>query len=234
VVDVAALVRTFGTRRALDGVSFALQRGECLSLFGPNGAGKTTLLRVLAGLLRPTRGSAHLGGVALPGGAVLRSRVGMISHQSMLYGALTSLENVEFAATMFGVTNARAAAIAALERLGVADRAATRVALLSRGLQQRVSIARAIVHAPRLLLADEPYSGLDAAGAGALTRVLRDLRADGAAMVIVTHNVGEGLALATQAAVLAGGRVVRHDASAQFNVTTYAAEYQRLVGGDAA
>jgi ABC-type multidrug transport system ATPase subunit len=152
----------------------------------------------------------------------------------MLYGALTSLENVEFAATLFGIEQPRRAALDALERLGLADRAATRVSLLSRGMQQRVSIARAIVHAPRLLLADEPYSGLDAAGAVALTSVLRNLRAGGAAMVVVTHNVTEGLALATQAAVLAGGLVVRHDASAQIDPAAYTADYQRLAAGDAA
>src|SRR5262249_38074182 len=154
----------------------------------PNGAGKTTLLRILGGLLRPTRGGASIGGAALPGGPALRARVGMISHQSMLYAALTPAENVAFAAKLFGVPEPRRAALAVLELLGAADRADTPVRLLSRGLQQRVSIARAIVHRPSLLLADEPYSGLDAAGAAALTRLLRELRGAGATMVVVTHN----------------------------------------------
>jgi heme exporter protein A len=152
----------------------------------------------------------------------------------MLYGALTARENIEFAATMFGATHPRDAALSALQRLGVAERADTPVRLLSRGLQQRVSIARAIVHRPRLLLADEPYSGLDALGAAALTDVLKDLRADGAAMVVVTHNVAEGLAVASHAAILRNGRFVRYDAAGSLDVPAYTAQYLALVTADAA
>ncbi|MDQ6831524.1 MAG: ABC transporter ATP-binding protein, partial [Gemmatimonadota bacterium] len=168
-VETDGLIRSFGERRAVDGVSFTLAHGDCLALFGPNGAGKTTLLRVLAGLLKPTSGGARVAGMPLPGGSALRARVGLISHHTMLYSPLTALENVEFSARLHGVPNARDAALAALRRLRVADRAGVPVRSLSRGLQQRVSIARAMVHAPRLVLLDEPYTGLDALGASALT-----------------------------------------------------------------
>ena len=220
----------FSGRRAVDGVSFALAAGECLALFGPNGAGKSTLLRMLAGLLRPTGGRAAVNGIALPGGADARRQVGLLSHQSLLYEALTAIENVEFAARLFDVPDPRASARAALERMRVADRADTPVRLLSRGLQQRVSVARATVHAPRVVLLDEPYTGLDEAGAAALTGLLEDLLAGGAALVLVTHHLGEGLALATRAAVMHAGRIVRDDdVRGGVDPAAYAADYRSLV-----
>ena len=205
------LVRSFGARRAVSGVSLALARGDCLALFGPNGAGKTTLLRLLGGLLRPTSGSAAIDGIALPGGADVRARVGLVSHQTMLYDALTARENVEFAARMYGVSDVRAAASDVLERLGATSFADICVQSLSRGMQQRVSVARAIVHEPSVLLADEPFTGLDAAGAAALSGMLADLRDSGATIIIVTHNLDEALALCTTAAIMREGRFVRLD-----------------------
>jgi heme exporter protein A len=214
VITATGLVRAFGARRAVDGVDLALQAGDCLAVFGPNGAGKTTLLRVLAGLLRPTAGTAAIGGVALPGGAAARAQVGIISHHTMLYGALTGRENVAFAARLHGVRDPDAAAAAALARLQVADRADTPVRSLSRGLQQRVSIARAVVHTPRVVLLDEPYTGLDDTGARALTGMLQSLAAGGATLVLVTHQLAEGLALATHLAVMRDGRFVRQESRA--------------------
>lgn len=233
-VEVSALARHFGRRRALDGVSFTLRAGDALALFGPNGAGKTTLLRLLAGLLKPTSGTARIEGELLPGTATTRSRVGLISHHSLLYGALTAAENVAFSARLYGVPHPEQAAMRALDRLGVADRAATPVRLLSRGLLQRVSAARALVHGPRVLLADEPYTGLDASGAAALTSVLQELLASGTTLILVTHQLDEGLALATQAAILLRGQVARHDHTAIADPAAYTAAYRALVSADAA
>lgn len=228
-VETRDLVRSFGRRRALDGVDVTLRAGECLALFGANGAGKTTLLRVLAGLLKPGGGSARIEGIPLPGGAAARALVGLLSHQTMLYGALTARENVVFTARLHGIAHAPAAADAALERMRVADHADVPVRSLSRGLQQRVSIARATVHDPRVVLLDEPYTGLDESGAEALTNALRALRDGGAALLLVTHNVAEGLALATHAAIMRAGRLLRHDARAALEPVAYAASYRALV-----
>jgi heme exporter protein A len=232
-VEVHDLARSYGRRRALDGVSFTLRAGDALALFGPNGAGKTTLLRLLAGLLKPTRGTARLEGELLPGTEATRGRIGLVSHHSLLYSALTALENVTFAARLYGVPQPEQAARRALERLGVADRAATPVRLLSRGLSQRVSIARALVHGPRVVLADEPYTGLDAAGAAALTRVLRELLTQGTALVVVTHQLDEGLALATQAAILLDGRFAHHETRAVTDAADFGARYRAMVTVDA-
>jgi heme exporter protein A len=229
VVEADGLTRELGGSRAVDGVSFALGAGDCLALFGPNGAGKTTLLRLLAGLLAPTAGGCRVGGVSLREGRAARAQVGLVSHASMLYAALTARENVEFAARMYGLREPAAAATAALTSMRVADRADAPVRALSRGLQQRVSIARAIVHAPRVLLCDEPYTGLDEAGSAALTAALSERRTHGAVLVVVTHNLREGLALATHAAIMRRGRFVRYDRRAEVDTTSYATEYRDLV-----
>ncbi len=228
-VEVAGVSRTFGRRRAVDGVDLALEPGDCLALFGPNGAGKTTLLRVIAGLLRPTRGAVHVEGKSVRDDAAVRRHIGLISHQSMLYGALTARENVEFAAKLYGVRDPRRAALHALERMRILDRRDTPVRSLSRGLQQRVSIARAIVHEPSVVLLDEPYTGLDAAGGAALTDMLQMLRAARAALILVTHNLDEGLAIASHAAVMLAGRIARLDAGDAVDAQEYQAMYRAMV-----
>jgi len=233
VVQADGLVRTFAGRRAVDGVSFSLHAGECLGLFGPNGAGKTTLLRLLAGLLVPTAGRYEMDGVALLTRPAARARVGLISHASMLYSALTALENVTFSARMHGVAGPVEAARAALALMRVADRADLPVRTLSRGLQQRVSIARAIVHRPRLLLCDEPYTGLDEVGAAALTAMLHERRLDGAALVLVTHNLAEGLALASHTAIMRRGQLSRLEPRLAVDAESYARQYRELVTADA-
>ena len=210
LVEARGLVRAFGGRRVVSGIDLEIAPGECLALFGPNGAGKTTLLRLLGGLLRPSDGSAAIAGhAARTAGA--RALVGVISHQTMLYPALTALENVRFAATMHGVPDPAATALRALERLAIADRADTPVRALSRGMQQRVTAARALVHAPRVLLLDEPFTGLDDAGAATLAAVIGELAREGAAVLLVTHDAREGLALATHVAVIHRGAIVLHE-----------------------
>jgi heme exporter protein A len=233
VVEAEGLVRAFGGRRAVDGVSFTLDAGECLALFGPNGAGKTTLLRLLAGLLSPSSGSCRVGGMTLRDGREARAQVGLVSHASMLYAALSARENVEFAAKMYGLRDPVGAAREALATMRVIDRAEAPVRALSRGLQQRVSIARAIVHAPRLLLCDEPYTGLDEVGSAALTQALAERRESGASLLLVTHNLSEGLALATHVAIMRRGRFVRYETRTDVDAASYASEYRELVTLDA-
>lgn len=231
-VRAVGLEKTFGGRPAVFGVDLTLRDGECLALFGPNGAGKTTLLRLVAGLLKPTSGAVRVRDVDVRRDPAARAGVGLVSHHSMLYAALTALENVEFAARLFGVPSPTAAARDALASLGVADAAGVQVGKLSRGQQQRVSIARALVHAPTVLLLDEPYAGLDESGSAALTALLQSVRARGATLLVVTHNIAAGLALATHAAIMSAGAFARFEARppAGFDVLRYAAEYRALVG----
>jgi heme exporter protein A len=229
IVEAADLARAFGSRKAVAGVTFSLAPGDCLAVFGPNGAGKTTLLRLLAGLLKPSSGSARLAGIPLPGGTLARSRVGLISHHTMLYEALSARENVSFAARLYGIRDPGTRVDDSLRRMSMLERADSPVRMLSRGMQQRVSIARAMVHSPQVVLADEPYSGLDESGARALTTMLKELRSSGTAIIIVTHNLAEGLSLATHAAVMHRGRFVRYDPSARIDPGSYAATYREAV-----
>lgn len=190
------LHHSFGSVRALDGISFSVRPGQTLAIFGPNGAGKTTLLKVLAGLIRPQRGHAHVDGG--------RRAIGWIGHQAQLYNQLTVNENLGFWASLYDVHPPGEL----LARLGLEEHADRPVRALSRGLLQRVAIARALVHNPAVLLLDEPFTGLDRTAAETLGRLLAQHAAAGRATVLVTHNVEEGTGLATDVAFMRAGRFV--------------------------
>ena len=190
------LHHSFGSVRALDGVSFSVRPGQTLAIFGPNGAGKTTLLKVLAGLIRPQRGRAHVEGG--------RRAIGWIGHQAQLYDQLTVRENLRFWASLYDVHPSGEL----LARLGLEEHAHRPVRALSRGLVQRVAIGRALVHNPAVLLLDEPFTGLDRTAAETLGRLLAQHAAAGRATVLVTHNVEEGTGLATDVAFMRAGRFV--------------------------
>ena len=207
-LQVQDVVKAFGTRKALDGVSFELPAGSFLSIFGPNGAGKTTLLRVLATLARPTAGTVRVGGVDLkehPDKA--RSLIGMISHQPMLYPDLTAEENLVFYANLYGVEHPEERARELLDAVGLSHRCLDAVRTFSRGMTQRVSIARALVHNPEIVLLDEPYSGLDPHAVDIFDRLIENVRGD-RTFVMVSHDLAKGFSLCSHALVLARGRVV--------------------------
>jgi heme exporter protein A len=191
------LRHSYGAVRALDDVSFTINPGQTLAVFGPNGAGKTTLLKVLAGLIQPQGGRAHVDGG--------RRAIGWIGHQPQLYGQLTVTENLRFWSSLYDLELSPDL----LERLGLGEHAHRPVRALSRGLVQRVAIARALVHNPRVLLLDEPFTGLDRIAAEALSRLLGQHAAAGRATVLVTHNVEEGTELATDVAFMRNGRFVQ-------------------------
>lgn len=229
VVEADSVARAFGARRAVDGVSLMVRPGECLAVFGPNGAGKTTLLRLLGGLLKPSGGTARIAGEKVPGGPEIRRRIGVISHRTLLYDALTARENVEFFARLYGVANPREATTRSLERMRIVEQADSPVRSLSRGMKQRVSIARATVHGPTVVLADEPFAGLDVSGATALSALLSELRSSGAALVLVTHNIDEGLSLATHAAIMHRGRLLLTDVADSIRPDEFNIRYRQLV-----
>lgn len=207
-IEARGLVKQFGGRRALDGVDLAVPSGAFLSIFGPNGAGKTTLLRHLALLSRPTRGTLSLLGVdALEEPDALRARIGLISHKSMLYGDLSARENLEFFSSLYGGTPDRSRIDALLHMVELDHRRTDAVRTFSRGMQQRLSIARALVNDPELVLLDEPYSGLDPHACLLLDSLIERVR-EGRTFAMVSHDLTRGFALCTHALVLARGRVV--------------------------
>jgi heme exporter protein A len=203
------LTRRFGAATALDGVDLTIRRGESLAVFGVNGAGKTTLLRLLSGGLKPTQGSLQIDGLnPRRAPAHARGRIGWLSHHTLLYDDLSAAENLVFFARLHGLPQPLDRARVLLDEVGLADRADEPVRGFSRGMQQRVAVARALLHAPALLLLDEPSSGLDARSATRLRAALHDAALRGTTWVIATHDVEEGLALCPRWIALDRGRMI--------------------------
>lgn len=197
--------RRFGAARVLRGINLTARAGELHVIAGPNGAGKTTFLRILAGLSRPSAGRVRVFGHSLRDRPDLRRELGLLSHQSFLYDDLTPRENLVFAGRLYGLAAVEQAAEAALEAVGLSHRMHDPVRRLSRGMVQRVAIARALLHRPRIMLFDEPFTGLDAPSALRVLEVLRTQLAAGAALVLVTHNLAEVWSIATRISVLVRG-----------------------------
>ena len=207
LLEARGLRRSFGGLRVLRGVDLVVRPGEAVIVAGPNGAGKSTLLRLLAGLMRPTAGEVRVLGRPLRGGGEdARRAIGFVSHHSLLYDDLTLAQNLTFAARLYSLPAPATAARAALESAGLASRADDSPRRLSRGLTQRASIARALLHRPRVLLLDEPFTALDATAAERLREELARRMAAGLGLVVVTHRLGEVWGLATRVMVLADGQ----------------------------
>jgi len=202
-VRCGGLERRFGDRLALAGVDLEVGEGQVVLLTGANGAGKTTLLRILATVLKPTAGTAEVSGHELPKEATaVRGRVGYAGHEALVYPGLTARENLELYAALHG--SPEAAVAGALDRVGLATRATTRVSELSRGMRQRLSLARATLHGPALLLLDEPTTGRDDDGRD----VLRSVLAGGATALVATHEPDWFASVAARSVRLEAGRVV--------------------------
>jgi heme exporter protein A len=212
-VEVHKLTKAFGHQVALRGADLSVADGEFLALFGPNGAGKTTLIRIMASLMRPTSGTVRMRGEDLFKVATsLRRRIGLISHNPLLYGDLTPDENLRFFARMYdlpgsGPDSAPARIDSVLEQVGLAARRRDPVRTFSRGMVQRLAIARAILHDPEIMLLDEPYTGLDLQAADMLRSVLQELAGLNRTVVLTTHNLEQGLEMCDRAAILNRGRI---------------------------
>lgn len=229
-IDAVQVGKTFGDRKALGEVTLSLPQGAFLSIFGPNGAGKSTLLRVLATLARPTSGSVRVLGIdAKEEPDRVRGRIGMVSHQAMLYPDLTALENLEFYARMYGVADPADRSRALLRRVGLDHRRFDAVRTFSRGMTQRLAIARALVHDPAILFLDEPYAGLDPHAVEIFDGLLEDLRED-RTFVMVSHDLRKGFDACTHALVLARGKVVAFGARERIEFEAFSRLYRETVG----
>jgi ABC-type multidrug transport system ATPase subunit len=208
-VELHEASRHYGRRRALARTSLTFRRGEIAGLFGPNGAGKSTMLALLSTLMRPTQGHVHFGGQpASVWGDSLRSRLGMLGHDLFLYSDLTARENLAFFGRLYQLTDLDARIDRALDAARLSDRADDRVGGFSRGLRQRLALERALLHEPRLVLLDEPFTGLDDESAALLGARLRDLRARGAIVIMATHDFEIATDLVDRMICLRNGRVL--------------------------
>jgi len=213
-VVIRGLTKRFGYHRVLAGIDLELKSGSMCALLGPNGAGKTTLLGIVSTLVRPSAGevSYRAGRASLPPGGPLRRLIGILAHDSFLYGELNAEENLRLYARLYGVADGERRSAALLDEVSLDGEARRRpVRTYSRGMVQRVALARALLHEPRVLLLDEPFTGLDRSGSAALARTLASAVQRGCVVLVVTHDLEALGGVADHVAVLRRGRL-EHDA----------------------
>ena len=208
-INVRGLTKRFGRTAALRGVDLDLMPGERVALFGPNGSGKTTLLRLLAGLVRPTNGSLRIAGMDYKqDGQTIRRRLGVVAHHTYLYEDLTGEENLLFYGRMYGVDDLAQRVDRALQRAGMERRRKDKVRTLSRGMQQRLALARATLHDPEVLLLDEPDTGLDQEASAHIAQFLDQDHGQRRTVLLATHNLRLGSRHCDRSLILSAGRVV--------------------------
>lgn len=229
-LEVKKLTKVFGDRKALDNVSFSLPQGAFLSIFGPNGAGKTTMLRMLSTLARPTSGTIRVMGIdAKEDPDKVRDHIGLISHNSMLYPDLTAMENMMFVARLYGVVDPEARVRELLRAVELDHRRFDSVRTFSRGMTQRLSIARALINDPDVVFLDEPYAGLDPHAVEIFDELIASLR-EGRTFVMVSHDLQKGFAACTHVMMLARGRVMVCSPKDELDFDEFKGLYRETVG----
>lgn len=206
IIEVDSLCKDFGRRKILNGVNLKVSQGDFLTVFGSNGAGKTTLLKILSTLILPSSGKVSIGGFDIKEDSEeVRAQIGLISHSSYLYPDLTAYENLRFYGKMFAVPHLETRIIELLELVELEHRKFDLVRTFSCGMQQRLSIARALLHDSSILFLDEPYSGLDVHASEILDKVLINLKDENHTFMLTTHDLLKGLEVCTRVAVLNNG-----------------------------
>lgn len=233
IIEIENLVKSFGLLPVLRKLSLEVHRGEFLALLGPNGSGKSTLLRLLMGLSRPTAGRIAVGGWEIPKeAAAVRAQIGVVSHKSLLYENLTARENLRFFGRLYAIQpaelNTRIDRL--LKQVGLEKRGDDLTRTFSRGMQQRLSIARALIHNPHVLLFDEPYTGLDQQAASTLDTLLQDARSEGQTTIMVTHQIERAARLASRVIILNRGRVGFDADASTIDTSQLASTYADITG----
>ncbi len=222
--------KRYGRHAALKSVDIAVAPGDCVAVFGRNGAGKTTLLHVAGSLIRSFEGEVRVFGSSRRDADIeTRRAVGLVLHETCLYDDLSALDNLRFFARLYGVTDYETRARDLLARFDLTDRAPESVRTFSRGMKQRLAIARALVHGPRLLLMDEPFTGLDEPGSQTLVAVLRDFVRGGGAVVMSTHDLERAFDVATRALILDSGSVTLDRSVADIDVAAFRHAYWHVL-----
>ncbi len=235
IIVARGLTKRYGALVAVDAVNLDVADGESLAIFGPNGAGKTTMTRILASHLRPTTGTIRIAGRdPRRHDRETRAMTGLISHQTFLYDDLTARENLLFFGRLYGADSVGRRADALLESLGLLDRADDPVRTYSRGMQQRLSLARSLIHEPRIVYLDEPFTGLDPHAASVLQTTLERLRTERRTLLVTTHDLVRGLDLSDRFIILAKGRIVGQGASRTTERATFEAHYFACLAGHGA
>ncbi len=229
-LEIKGLKKSFSLKPVLRGIDLFLDQGERMALLGANGAGKTTLLRILAGLIKPGAGTVYIGGWDIEREAQqVRHLVGFVAHQPYLYDELTALENLLFFGRMYAVKQARERATGMLQRVGLSRYAGERTGALSRGQQQRLALARGLLHSPRLLLLDEPNTGLDDEGDQLLEALLHEHTELDGTILFTTHNLERALKFSDHISMLGGGRVAYQQETGGLELSGIRQAYQEVL-----
>ncbi len=230
-IEAKGLTKAFGHHRALRGIDLQIREGERVTIFGPNGAGKTTLIEIIATLSKPTGGKVHLAGSDIGKEAVrARRQIGVVSHQTFLYDNLTAYENLKFYGRMYDVPRLEERILEVITQVGLKARLHDRVGILSRGMQQRVSIARAMIHNPPIMLLDEPETGLDQHACEMLGKLLTTLGAENRTVLMTTHDLPMGLEIGTRVLILDRGKFVFEESKQNLELAALRENYFRCIG----
>jgi len=230
MIQLQQITKTFGARIVLRNLNLTIQEGDFITLMGANGVGKTTLLHLVASLSKPTAGNIIINGYNLAQNAQeLRRFIGLVSHKTLLYDDLTADQNLQFYAKLYNVPQVTARIETLLQQVGLWGRQHDPVRVYSRGMQQRLSIARALLHNPPILLLDEPDTGLDQQAAAKLSHLLLEVSGQQRTILMTTHNFEWGVSKGNRVVILARGQVVYDVATAQVSAATIRAEYQRYM-----
>jgi heme exporter protein A len=229
MIEIKGLVKQYGVNMVLRGVDLHVREGEFVGLVGSNGAGKSTLMRIVATLLQPSGGQVLIGGWPLPKQAArVRRHIGLVSHNSLLYGDLTAAENLSFFARLYCLENSEERVMAALKKVGLFARQRDPVSTFSRGMVQRLTIARATLHEPDVLLLDEPYTGLDQDASQLLDDLLRQEHENGRSILMITHDLTHGLNLCDRIAILNRGKIAQEVQSREVTPAEFLQLYTNL------
>ena len=229
-IEAKGVFKSFGPVVALRDVSLRVPYLQSATLLGPNGAGKSTLIRILSTLIRPSGGQVLVDGLDVQTwGNEVRRRIGFTAHQTLLYGDLSALQNLRFYGRMYGLADVESRIHELLARVELAERQDDPVRTLSRGMQQRLAIARCLLHDPRILLLDEPYTGLDQRAARILTNLMHELLAEGRTLLMTTHDLQWAAEVSQQVLILFGGRVIHEAPVSGLSAQDLRAIYQQHV-----
>jgi len=229
MIEIHNLTKNFGAKPVLRGVSLTVQSGEFVALMGPNGAGKTTLLRIVASLTRPSFGRVRVDSFDLPAQAdSVRRVLGVVSHHTLLYGDLTAEENLRFYGQLYGVENLSKRIEDVLDQVGLSKRRHDLVRSFSRGMAQRLSIGRAVLHSPDVMLFDEPHTGLDQEASVMLDELLKSVAAQGRSVLMISHDLPRSLQLADRVMILSHGKIAYDAPTKNLSLADFAQTYSEL------
>lgn len=232
MLEIKGISKSFGRRKVLDGLDMTVDSGQIVALMGPNGAGKTTLLRIVSTLTSPSSGDVLIDGESVFQDSVYaRGSIGVVGHSTYIYDDLTPLENLKFYLSMNGIVGKGAEDLARslLDRVGLTHRINDRSAVLSRGMRQRLAIARALSHSPKILLLDEPFSSLDQRGVEILTEMLENEREKGRSIIVITHEFSRITSLMDRADILIRGKIHRSFGSEELSNMDLRSSYREIV-----